>query len=383
LETIKMSFDILDGSIRCSSLTGYQLRGGLNIAATLQEEIRGAQAVVAVLTPNSMASPWVLCELGAVWGLVSNCVPVIAGLDPNSLSGPLGVTHVWRLDNIDDVRSALGQLGSHLGASVPRLVPTKRDEDDTLERLVALSSKHRPDTDMISTAALYSLHSLSDEVAENHVFQDFDVSRNRGGNPNAVHSMWTDTFANGNLRASVVMEPSERYLRIWFENGTRSEQQSERAKGWSSNIAIRPRGPVANEGEPGELRHKGLQFFVRAPEGPRQDGDIDEIGLSLRILDRRLTYWVYTTLPQGKGPTQLRVTSSWQCIRVDLSPRSYGMYTGDGNRRYPKRDTGGTPVPDFTIITGMTVVLGRYTAGREEPQEGKGVIDIKDIQLCD
>jgi hypothetical protein len=87
-------------------LTGYQLHGGVNIAATLQAEIRAARAVIGILTSNSLASPWVLCELGAVWGLVSNFVPVLAGLDPDTLTGPLGVAHAWRLDNINDVRAS-------------------------------------------------------------------------------------------------------------------------------------------------------------------------------------------------------------------------------------------------------------------------------------
>jgi hypothetical protein len=331
-----------------------------------------------------MASPWVLCELGAVWGLVSNFVPVVAGLTPESLTGPLGVTRVWRLGDIDDVRSALNQLGNHLHGVARRRERPKQVEDDALERLVTFSSNYRPDTEMLPAGALYCLHSSSEEVGDDTIFQDFDVSRRGGGNFNAVQSMWADTFANGRITASVVTEPGgDKYLRVWFKNAARSESEGERAKGWASNITIRPRGPVSNEREPGILKHKALEFFARVPEEERASGDVAELGLCLRMLDRRLTYWVYTALPQGKGPTQLLVAGSWQRYCIDLSPEYYGMYTGDGNRFYPKKDPNGRPVPDFTIVAGMTVVLGSYTAGREEPQEGTGVVDIRDIRLCE
>ena len=222
--------------------------------------------------------------------------------------------------------------------------------------------------------------------ASSNVFQDFDVSRLRGANANAVHFVWADTFTNGSVRASIVTEPNEKYLRIWFENGIRSEEQGERAKGWASNVQIRPREQAAlgNENSHGGLRYTALQFFARAPQEERKDGYIDEIGLSLRLLDRRLTYWVYRQAPRVNGPTQFRVaTAEWQRFRVELSSEYYRIKAGDGNRWFLKFGSNGEPVPDFTVLPGITVVLGRFTAGREEPQEGKGVVDIKEITMTE
>jgi len=384
LRAIKSSFEIPDDNIRCTSLPGYQLSGGANIATTLQTEIRGAKAVIGVLTPNSITSPWVLCELGAVWGLVSNFVPIVVGVDPDKLRGPFGAAQVWRLDRVDDLRSSLNQVGRHLQNLAAPRQQSKDEEDSMLSQLVSFSANYKPDTDVVEASELYSLYQGSKYINnDTDVFQDFDVSRFRGTNANAVQSLWADTFTNGNVRALVMSEAQEKYLRIWFDNGIRLEVQGERAKGWASNVAIRPCAALGNTTQEGLLKHNTLRFFARTPAEETKTGHAEDIGLSLRLLDRRLTNWVYTTTPKGKAPTQFRVTNDWQSVRALLSPELYSLYTASGNRLHVKCDKDGEPIPDFTVLAGVTVVLGRYTTGRQEPEEGSGVVDIKEMTLTD
>ena len=324
LETIKTFYEIPDDSIRASSLVGYQLQGGSNIAATLQTEIRHAKAVIGILTPNSMASPWVLWELGAVWGLVANFVPVVAGLGEANPAGPLAAAHVWRLGDIDDVRSSLDEVGRHLGSAAKSRRLSRSDEAKALDELVAFSKKYRPDTDAIPASELYSLQTSSKKIrTSSDIFQDFAVSRVRGANVNPVHGLWADTFTNGRITASVITEANDQYLRIWFESGFRSESQGERAKGWASNIQIRPQDETAlgNENEQGDLRHKVLRFLARTPPRQPESGDIDEVALSVRLVDRRLTSWVYSTSFGAKFPTQFQITNDWQSFRVMLRAR--------------------------------------------------------------
>ena len=386
LDTIKIFFEIPDASILCTSLAPYGLPGGANIAATLQTKIRKARAVIGILTPNSMASPWVLCELGAVWGLVTHFVPVLAGLEPDKLTGPLGVAHVWRLDVVEDVRMALNELGRHLEGIAERRHQSQEDEDSALNKLLSFSATYKPDTDMVPAAELYSLHLSSKHVRKaSKVFQDFDVSRGQGTNLNAVQTFWADTYTNSSIKALVVKEPNDRYLRIWFVNGHRTLEQGEFAKGWASNIHVRPQEGAAlgNEAEQGGLRYKALEFFARGSLDEEKDGDIEQVGLAVRLLDRRQTNWAYTMSPGAKFPTQFLVTNVWQPYRVLLEPQFYSLYTGAGNRWFLKYNSEGDPVPDFTVMPGMTFVLGSYTGGIEEPGPGKGVVDIKDITLTE
>src|SRR5260370_16927696 len=110
LKTLHTFYDIPDESIRATSLVGYGLPGGANIADTLKTEIRSAKAVIGILTPNSIASPWVLYELGAVWGLASNFVPLIAGLDPTKLVSPLRPAHICLLPVVYSVTFAMAHF---------------------------------------------------------------------------------------------------------------------------------------------------------------------------------------------------------------------------------------------------------------------------------
>lgn len=76
--------------IRCTSVPGHQLPFGRTIAQQLKEDIDTSVAVVALLTTQSLKSPWVLFELGASWALGRIVVPVLGPrLSLKNLPGPL------------------------------------------------------------------------------------------------------------------------------------------------------------------------------------------------------------------------------------------------------------------------------------------------------
>ncbi|HRJ33489.1 MAG TPA: toll/interleukin-1 receptor domain-containing protein [Fimbriimonadaceae bacterium] len=64
--------------IRCTSLDGYDIPSGEDIVARLQEDGAESDCFVAVVTPDSIRSSWVLFELGARWGIQRHLVVVIA-----------------------------------------------------------------------------------------------------------------------------------------------------------------------------------------------------------------------------------------------------------------------------------------------------------------
>lgn len=94
-QLISGHFEVPRQAIRCSSVPGYRLELGALTGEQLQQELRGAKVVLAVLTPSSLAAPWVLYEMGAAWGLAKTCIPLLAGdIDdafktmPDPLRGP-------------------------------------------------------------------------------------------------------------------------------------------------------------------------------------------------------------------------------------------------------------------------------------------------------
>jgi hypothetical protein len=75
---IEIAFEVPRGAIRCTSVPGYQLGFGDRAADMLRQDLRGAIVVLALLTPASLKSTWVMFELGAAWVLAANTIPLLA-----------------------------------------------------------------------------------------------------------------------------------------------------------------------------------------------------------------------------------------------------------------------------------------------------------------
>jgi nucleoside 2-deoxyribosyltransferase len=88
--------------------TTEELSAGGNWASKLRHELAAADVVVALLTPGSVDSSWVLHEIGAAWALQKPIIPVITRRDvlnkmPLSLQGSeaIELTDVENAKNAD------------------------------------------------------------------------------------------------------------------------------------------------------------------------------------------------------------------------------------------------------------------------------------------
>ena len=115
LNLINHCLEVPSGAIRCSSVSGFELELGALLSTELQKELKSALHVVALLTPNSIDSPWVLFELGAVWGLARSPLPMFAGeLGDEDLPGPLRNVVAGRLDVLGDLEVLIQKLHEDL-----------------------------------------------------------------------------------------------------------------------------------------------------------------------------------------------------------------------------------------------------------------------------
>jgi TIR domain len=104
--------------IRCTSVDGYRLPVGADADEQLRREIFVARAFIAILTPASLRSPYVLFELGARWGAKRHLAPVLArGSRVVDLGGPLTGLNVLNLLERGQTLQLVQDVGEYLDQS--------------------------------------------------------------------------------------------------------------------------------------------------------------------------------------------------------------------------------------------------------------------------
>lgn len=82
--------------------TAEDLSAGENWPVKLRNELASADVVLALLTPNSVASSWVLHEIGAAWALAKPIIAVITRRDVLSrMPVPLQASTMIEITNLD------------------------------------------------------------------------------------------------------------------------------------------------------------------------------------------------------------------------------------------------------------------------------------------
>lgn len=115
---ILSSIHLDDDQIRCTSVPGHQLPFGHNISQLLKDDIRLSPIIIALITETSLASSWVMFELGASWALNKTVIPIIGpSLTYKDLPGPLVTNTCIQIGNSDAssrIRDALSQIALEL-----------------------------------------------------------------------------------------------------------------------------------------------------------------------------------------------------------------------------------------------------------------------------
>ena len=142
IDTIRTVFDIQPREIRCTSVQPYRLPFGKNTGERLRDEIKTAQVVLGILSPDTTESSYVMFELGAAWSQrIYTCPLLCKGADYNNIPAPifdLAPARLWMasdchqlLDNLEaevqltrlrDIQGALADRVSALvtAAAVPQ-----------------------------------------------------------------------------------------------------------------------------------------------------------------------------------------------------------------------------------------------------------------------
>lgn len=127
--------------IRCTSVDGYRLPAGANTEGHLRCEIVEATYFIALITPASLRSPWVLIELGARWAAERPLMPLLAkGATTKSLQGPIVSFNALRCDKEAEMQQLVHEMATELG----RIAPQPSVYRKTLIQLVSLAKPESP-----------------------------------------------------------------------------------------------------------------------------------------------------------------------------------------------------------------------------------------------
>ncbi|WP_233874609.1 toll/interleukin-1 receptor domain-containing protein [Paraburkholderia adhaesiva] len=116
VEFIRAGLNIGAKEIRCTSVAGYKLSAGADSNEQLRAEVFECEAFIALLSPSSMVSTYVMFELGARWGARRYLAPVmIGGTTGVDLRAPLSAIHAVSGSLEADLHQLLADLAERLG----------------------------------------------------------------------------------------------------------------------------------------------------------------------------------------------------------------------------------------------------------------------------
>jgi hypothetical protein len=99
IDLLKDALGLRAHQIRCSSVDGHRLPVGVNTESKLRDEVNAAIIVIGLVTPSSLDSSFVMFELGARWGANLFLAPLMAGVKPSGLNGPLSLLNALDATN--------------------------------------------------------------------------------------------------------------------------------------------------------------------------------------------------------------------------------------------------------------------------------------------
>jgi hypothetical protein len=97
---VRSALNLSASAIRCTSVDGYRLPAGTPTDEVLRQEIHDSAAFVALITPRSLKSAYVLFEIGGRWATRKPFFPLVCGAETVRLvRGPLASLNCLRCDN--------------------------------------------------------------------------------------------------------------------------------------------------------------------------------------------------------------------------------------------------------------------------------------------
>ena len=183
IQLFEKALKISARDIRCTSVDGYRLPAGADSNEVLRTEVFDARLFLALLTPKSLTSAYVLFELGARWGARRPLFPVLArGSSPGDLRAPLSGLNALNGTAVDQVRQLIEDASSALSM---RLEPMASFSTEVEAVVLAAQASYDPAEDVTAPEVderplpVYSASVLATQkplsVDETRIMREFGV----------------------------------------------------------------------------------------------------------------------------------------------------------------------------------------------------------------
>jgi len=148
---LRSALNIPANEIRCTSVNGYRLPVGADTEERLRQEVNEAKVLVGLITPSSMASAYVMFELGARWGVKLPLAPLLgAGAGTELLRGPLGSLNALKCEDVSQLHQFINNLATYLNIHAPSPADVYQS---SLDEVIRISKEARPPT-MVSPVVM-------------------------------------------------------------------------------------------------------------------------------------------------------------------------------------------------------------------------------------
>jgi TIR domain len=120
-ELIETGIGLKHDEVFCTSLEGLGIPEGTpDFKEYIRTEMQGCDTVVALISPNYYASPFCMCELGAVWVLAKNFFPILVSpVDFSDLRGALTGMQCRKLVDQTTASALYTRLSKLVSSPVP------------------------------------------------------------------------------------------------------------------------------------------------------------------------------------------------------------------------------------------------------------------------
>jgi len=163
--------------IFCSSLEGMGIPSGANFVDHIKAAIQSPKAVLALITPNYLASQFCLCELGATWAMSHNLFPLLVQpLTFEDVRGVLTGVQLTEINSSTRLSEFRDQLDSTLGLKGKNTSRWEIKRDAFLKSLPKILKK-LPSHEQVSPAAHAKVVSELDDARQYMADQEEELEK--------------------------------------------------------------------------------------------------------------------------------------------------------------------------------------------------------------